>query len=59
MDHDDFQARGTLASPHSPPHRFLAARAKPTAPRASTRATALIGVLTFNGEPPEAAHAAA
>jgi hypothetical protein len=51
----------TGCNPSSPPrlspHRFIAARAKPTAPRASTRTTTPIGVFIVAGEPPADAHA--
>jgi hypothetical protein len=59
MDFDDFSAQETLASPHSPPHRFFTIHAKPTAHGASMRITTLIGVFIIAGEPPEVSHAAA
>jgi hypothetical protein len=44
------------ARPRSPPHRFFAARAKPIAPRTSTRTTTWVGVFIIVGEPPQDTH---
>jgi hypothetical protein len=47
-----FPQREKRAQPRSPPHQFFAARAKPTAPEASTCTTAPVGVFIITRELP-------